>query len=68
MKPKLILFALIAMSLAGCGRPQMPNPPPWVSGKFDVLRRIGIDPGADFVKAANYHWSWTSRRELVAGA
>jgi hypothetical protein len=38
-----------------------------VSEKFGVLRQLGIDPNADLVEAANYHWSWTSRREVVAG-
>lgn len=71
MKLKLALLALIAMSLASCGKRQTPPPsapPAWVSEKFDILRRIGIDPSADLVEAASYHWSWTSRREVVAGS
>jgi hypothetical protein len=32
-----------------------------------LLRKIGLDPKADLVDAANYHWSWTSRREVAVG-
>jgi len=70
MKLKLALFVVAVMALASCGKPQppaSPAPPAWVAKKFDVLRRIGIDPSADLVEAANYHWSWKSRREVIAG-
>lgn len=42
--------------------------PAWVADQFGLLRQLGIDPRADLVETVNYHWSWTSRREVVAGA
>jgi len=71
MKLKIALFTATAVALASCGRSQTPAPPAppvWVSEKFDVLRRIGIDPSADLVEAANYHWSWKSRSEVLVGS
>ena len=68
MTLNLALVALASVVLASCGGPQPPPSPAWVSEKFDLLRRLGIDPSADLVQAANYHWSWTSRHEVVAGS
>lgn len=67
MKPNAIaLLVLAAAAPSVCARAQA-QPPPWVSEKFGLLRRLQIDPSADLAEVANYHWSWTSRREVVAG-
>jgi hypothetical protein len=62
----LPLLALTAVASAGCARAQ-PAPPAWVAEKTALSQKIGIDPTADFVEAANYHWSWMSHGEVVAG-
>ena len=70
MKLKIALLVVMAMALAGCGKSRAsapPAPPSWVAEKFNLLKRIGIDPSADLVDVANHHWSWTSRREVIAG-
>lgn len=63
----LAIVALATLPLAGCAKPQ-PSSPTWVSEKASLLKQLGIDPNRDLVEAANYHWTWTSRREVLAGS